>query len=165
MNARPLRLALAAALLALPAALPADSGPTFRLEVDDDDGEQVRLELSSGWLSALVSRVAFDCDGADDRRTRLMAETLDRRGEGSVYEYEDRDGDEVVARRSRGQLILETRERGGDHAVVEMPWPLAECLMLGREPAGGFARWLEDEGVRLHVDARDGEGRVRVRFD
>jgi hypothetical protein len=165
MAGKPLRLALAAALLAAPVALAADSAPSFKLEVDGDDGERVRIELSAGWLSTLVRHATFDCEGSDDRRTRQMAEALDRRGEGSVYEFEDRDGDEVVARRSRGQLILETRERDGDQSVVEMPWPLAECWMLGREPAGGFAGWMADEGFTLRVDARDGEGRVRIRFD
>lgn len=165
MDRRSLRIVLAAGLISLPATLSADSDPSFHLEVHSDDGNEVRLELSSGWLSALVSRLDIDCDGSDDRRTRRMAEALDRSGEGGIYEFEDRDGDAVVARRTRGQLILETTERGGDKAVVEMPWPLAECLMLGREPAGGFSRWMSLEGFQLKVDARDGEDRVRIRFD
>jgi hypothetical protein len=165
MPRQPLRYAVALAAALLPAALAADSGPTFRLEVDGDDGEHVRLELEAGWLTSIVRHATFDCDGADDRRTRRMAEALDRGGEGAVFEFEDRDGDHVVARRSRGQLILVTRERGGDRAVVEMPWKLAECWMLGREPAGGFADWLADEGLTLRVDARDGDGRVRFSFD
>lgn len=165
MRPTPFRFTLALAVALLPAALAADSGPSFKLEVDGDDGERVRLELSAGWLSALVRHATIDCEASDDRRTRRMAEALDRGGEGSVYEFENRDGDEVVARRTRGQLVLETRDRGGDHAVVEMPWRLAECWMLGREPAGGFARWLADEGLSLRVDSRDGEDRVRISLD
>lgn len=159
------RLALAALLCVLPTAVGADSDGSFQLEVDGDDGEHVRIELSTGWIAALVRHATIDCEGSDDRRTRRMAEELDRRGEGGVYEFEDRDGDEVLARRSRGQLILETRERGGERAVVEMPWVLAECWMLGREPAGGLARWIAEKGFDLRVDARDGDERVRIALD
>ena len=162
------RLALAcclAAALSLPYPTLADPGAKFELEVEGEDGEQVRVAVATGWLSALVRHSSIDCDGSDDRRTRRMATELDRRGEGGVYEFEDRDGNRVVARRSRGRLILEEVDDDGDRAVVEMPWVLAECLMLGREPAGGLAEWLAEEGFSLRIDARDGEGRVRISFD
>lgn len=154
-----------AAALASPVPAVADSASTFKLEVRGDDGEHVKLELAAGWLSALLRHSTIECDGSDDRRTRRMAEALDRRGEGAVYEFESRDGDRVVSRRSRGRLILETFEDDGDHAVVEMPWVLAECWLLGREPDGGLARWMADEGVSLRIDGRDGRGRVRIAFD
>lgn len=154
-----------AAVLAMPLAAHADPRTTLRLEVESDDGEEVRIELASGWLSALARHATIDCDGSDDRRTRRMARTLDRRGEGSVYEFVDSDGDQVVARRARGQLILETTDEDGDRAVVEMPWVLAECWMLGRQPADGLAGLLSDGGLALRIDARDGGDRVHVSLD
>jgi hypothetical protein len=154
-----------AAALVSPVPAVADSASTFKLEVRGDDGEHVKLELAAGWLSALLRHSTIECDGSDDRRTHRMAEALDRRGEGAVYEFESRNGDRVVSRRSRGRLILETFEDDGDRAVVEMPWVLAECWLLGREPAGGLARWMADEGVSLRIDGRDGRGRVRIAFD
>lgn len=154
-----------AVALALPFAASADDGTSLRLEVESDDGDQVRLELASGWLSALVRHATIDCDGSDDRRTRRMARELDRRGEGGVYEFVDSDGDRVVARRSRGQLILETTDDDGDRAVVEMPWALAECWMLGREPAEGLAGIVSDGGLALRIDARDGRDHVHISVD
>jgi len=154
-----------ALFLAAPAVSLADSDSHLRLRIDGEDGGQINLDLSSSWLSSLLAAADITCDGSDDRQTRRMARELSRRGEGGVYEYRDHDGDRIVARRSRGQLILETRHRDGDRGVVELPWVLAECTMLGREPEGGLGRYLQREGLSLRIDARDGDGRVRLTFD
>jgi hypothetical protein len=162
---RPLLAPCLVAALALPLPALGDDRPTFRLDVRGDDGERIEIEVAASWLATLVRHSTLDCDASGDRRTRRMAEELDRRGEGAVYEFEDGDGDRVVSRRSRGRLVLETFDDDGDRAVVEMPWALAECLMLGREPDGGLGRWLADQGLSVRVDEGDGGGRVRISFD
>jgi hypothetical protein len=155
---RSLGLAALGAALALlpPAAFGAGDDPTFHLRIDGDDAK-IDVDLSLGWLAAFVDWSDFDCEVDTDRDTRRMAKSLDRQGEGGVYEFEDDDGDRVRARRVDGTLKIESRDAGGEVARVEMPWPLAECLFLGREPAGGLARALERGEFRVRVDGRDGD--------
>jgi len=158
-------VAAAALLVTLPRPSLAESDSRLRLDVESSSGDHVHLDLGTGWLTSLIAAADVTCEGSDDRRTRRMAHELSRQGEGGVYEFRDRDGDAVTARRSRGQLILETRRGDGDRAVVEMPWLLAECTMLGREPEGGLTRYLRREGLSLKVDAHDGGDHVRLSFD
>ncbi|MCZ7649965.1 MAG: hypothetical protein M5U13_01890 [Thermoanaerobaculia bacterium] len=161
---RLLGIACAAALLGLPA-LAADSRPGFELRIAGDGGEQVRIEVGSSWLAALVREAVFECQASDDPETREMAESLDRQGEGGVHRFTADDGDRVTARRRHGQLVLQVVDRKGERATVEMPWAFAECWMLGRAPAGKTARDLVGDGFSLQVDGRDGRERVRISVD
>jgi hypothetical protein len=164
MKLRWIALTLLATLVAVPAL--ADGEPRrLRIEIDDRDGERIDLEISTGWLGALLEKVDIDCEATDDRRTRRMARHLDNAGEGSRYRYYDQDGDDVLALRRDGRLRLETLSEDGDQAVVEMPWEAAECFLLGRQPEGGIGRLIAREGLRLKVDSRDDDGRVRVWLD
>jgi len=157
--------ALAAALTLFPAAAFAGSdGSTFHLRVDGDDGGRVDLDLSLGWLAAFVDWADLDCEVDTNSDTRRMARSLDRQGDGGVYEFEDDDGDEVVARRVKGALKIESRDADGELSKVEMPWPLAECLFLGREPHGGLGRALSRGDIRIRVEG-DGGDRVTIDVD
>jgi hypothetical protein len=162
--------ALAAALLLLPAAGRAAEAPktgashaTLHIEVEGADGENVDLHLSSGWLGALISTASIDCDADADRDARRMMESLREQGEGGVWKDRDRDGDQVLARRAKGMLKIQTTETGGDRSYLEMPWEVAECLMLGIEPAGDLGRRIASGAAkfRIQVEDRDGGG---VRF-
>ncbi len=168
-----LPLALAAALLLSPSTLsaaagerPEESPASLHLEVTGDDGERVDLQLSSGWFGALVSAASFDCDGDADGDARRMMESLRAQGEGGVWKDRDRDGDEVLARRAKGMLKIEAAGDEGGKAYVEMPWEVAECLMLGVEPAGDLGRRVArgDAKFRIRVDDRDG-GTVRFAIE
>lgn len=157
--------ALAAALTLIPAAAFASGdGSTFHLHVDSDDGDKVDIDLSLGWLATFVDWADIECDADTDADTRRMARSLDRQGERGVYEFEDDDGDQVVARRVGGRLKIESRDDDGELSKVEMPWPLAECLFLGREPKGGLGRALSKGDFRIHVQSDDGD-RVTVDVD
>ena len=163
--------ALASALVLFPASAFAssehrsgDSDGSFHLHIDGDDGGKVDVELSLGWLAAFVDWSDFECDVDTDSDTRRMARALDRAGEGSVYEFEDEDGEQVAARRVDGLLKLESRNDNGKTARVAMPWPLAECLFLGREPHGGMGRALSRGDFKIKVEGRDG-GRVTIDSD
>jgi len=162
------RLAAAALLLLLPAgaAFAAPSPDRIRIHVADEDGEKLDLRIESGWIGALASMVGIECEASGDSRTLRMARRLDRGGEGTSYRFRDHDGDEVLAVRRHGKLRIETRDaHDGDTAVVEMPWKVAECFLLGREPEGGIAAFISDEGFDLRVDSGDGYGRVHVHID
>lgn len=139
--------------------------PRLRLDVVSDDGAEVHLDLSASWLKSWLEFADVDCRAEVDSPTRAMAVSLAAQGEGGVYEYEQRDGDHVLARRARGELRLEVRERDRDRSVVELPWSLAECWLLGREPQGGIGRALARDGLHVRIEAHDGEDRVRVSLD
>lgn len=160
-------LAAATALVAAPLlggeSKPAD--PTLEIRVEGDDGASVRLSLSTGWLAGLIDEIHIECKTESDARTRETMASLDAAGEGAVREYVEDDGDRVVARRTRGQLVLETRERDGGRATVEMPWAAARCLMLGIEPDGDLGRRIASGEARLRLDVRDHGDRVRVRLE
>jgi hypothetical protein len=141
-------------------------GPSLDLRVEDEDGTKVQLRLATGWLSGLVDSIHVDCRTESAPQSRKMMESLDAAGEGAVYSYvDDRDGDRVLGRRARGQLVLETRERDGGGATIEMPWPAARCLMLGIPPEGDFGRRIAEGKVRLRLDVRDHDDRVQIRFE
>lgn len=136
---------------------------SFSLHVESADGDEVRIEASSGWLGALIASADVECDGDADRQTRAMMEDLRRQGEGGFHRYRDEDdGDRVTGRRSRGSLKLETRGDDGDLAVVEMPWEVAECLMMGVEPPGDLGRRISRGEAKLSIDVREGDGGDRV---
>jgi hypothetical protein len=162
-------LALAAALAFVSAvALATDDDANLRVRISGSDGGRLDIDLPLDWITSFVDWADVECDAEPDRETRRMAQSLDRQGEGGVYEFEDDDGDEVVARRAKGMLRIESRsesrEQRGELAKVEMPWPLAECLILGREPAGGLARALESGDFRVRIEGGDG-GRISIDLD
>jgi len=160
------RLAAAALLLLLPAGAALAAPDRVLIHVADEDGEKLDLRLESGWIGALASLVGIECEASGDSRTLRMARRLDRGGEGTSYRFRDHDGDEVLALRRHGMLRIETRDaRDGDSAVVEMPWKVAECFLLGREPEGGIGAFISDEGFDLRVDSNDGAGRVHIHID
>lgn len=172
-HAAALPCALAAALSLSPSTLraagdepPGNSPASLHLEVKGDDGENVDLHISSGWFGALVSAAALDCDGDADGDARRMMQSLRAQGEGGVWKDRDRDGDEVLARRAKGMLKIEAAEDDGGKAYVEMPWEVAECLMLGIEPAGDLGRRLArgEAKFRIQVDDHDG-GTVRFAIE
>ena len=147
--------------------LAGDAGRTepakFSLHVESAEGDEVRIEASSGWLGALISSVDVECDADSDPRTRAMMEDLRRQGEGGFHRYRDEeDGERVTGRRARGSLKLETRGDDGDLAVVEMPWEVAECLMMGVEPPGDLGRRVAAGDAKLSIDVREGDGGDRV---
>jgi hypothetical protein len=142
-----------------------DSAPRLEVHVDGEDGTNFDLSIGAGWIAGLIDSLDVECEVATDADTRRMARHLDRKGEGARFRFVDDDGDDVLAIRRAGMLRIETSEKNGESALVELPWPLAECFLLGREPAGGVGRLLLDSGLKLKVDARDGDGRVRVSID
>lgn len=157
----------AAALLAAPA-LAGDQktdAPDLDIRVEGADGGAVHLSFSGDWLGGLIESLHVSCRVDADRRTRAMMESLDAGGEGAVYEFTEDDGDRVVARRLRGLLVLETRERDGDRATVEMPWPTARCLLQGVAPEGDLGHRVAEGKARLRLDVSDHDGRVRIRLD
>lgn len=168
-----LALALGAALLILPAGAGAAGDPppeggkgALHLEVRGDDGDNVDLHLSSGWLGALISTARIDCDADSDGDARRMMESLREQGEGGVWKDRERDGDQVLARRAKGMLKIQSTDGDGDRSYVEMPWEVAECLMLGVEPPGDLGRRLArgEAKFRIQVDDRDG-GTVRFALE
>ena len=167
MKLRTPALALGCSLVLLAAGeLAASDSPTrLQVKVDDERGGGVDLEIAASWIGNLLDTLDIDCDSSADRETRRMAEHLDRAGDGGRYRFRDHDGDDVVALRKGGQLRIETTGDDGDRAVVEMPWRLAECFLLGREPEGGVGRLLKSDGFRLRIDAEDGDSQVVVRID
>jgi hypothetical protein len=160
-------LLVAVLVLAAGPARAGDSKPaepaTFSLHVESAEGEEVRIEATSGWLGALIASADVECEGDSDRQARAMMEDLRRQGEGGVHRYRDEDdGDRVIGRRTRGALKLETRGEDGDVAVVEMPWEVAECLMLGIDPPGDLGRRIARGEAKLAIDVREGDTGDRV---
>ncbi len=169
--ALPLALAGALTLFAAPAGAAGAAGSdpakaSLHLSVQGDDGENVDLHLSSGWLGAMVSAATLECDGDADADSRRMMRSLREQGEGGVWKERDGDGDLVLARRSKGMLKIETEGDDGDRAYVEMPWEVAECLMLGVSPGGDLGRRIAkgDAKFRIQVDDHDG-GTVRFAIE
>lgn len=136
---------------------------SFSLHVESAEGDEVRIEASSGWLGALIAAADVECEGDADRQTRAMMEDLRRQGEGGIHRYRDEDdGDLVIGRRARGSLKLETRGDDGDRAVVEMPWEVAECLMMGIDPPGDLGLRIARGEAKLSIDVREGDAGDRV---
>jgi hypothetical protein len=159
-----LALACVAALLAsLPSAAAARDS-SFRLIVDGKQGGHLDVQLPAGWLTGLLASSSFECRADGDAEARELARSLDRQGEGGVFTWTDEHGRDAVARRSRGQLKIDVEDDQGKHSVLEMPWPLAECLLLGRQPEEGLARALGRGGVHVKIEGDDG-GLVRIFVD
>ena len=81
---------LFAALLAFPlslAAVPAAAdGPTLRIDIDSDHGEDVHLTVNGGLLGTIVRAMApidIECDNNDDPKVRALYLTLERGGDGA----------------------------------------------------------------------------------
>lgn len=162
------RLPLMVAALALVAgpALAGEASKTeparFSLHVESAEGDEVKIEASTGWLGALIASADIECEGDADARARAMMEDLRRQGEGGYHRYRDEDGDVVVGRRSRGSLKLETRDDDGDRSIVEMPWEVAECLMMGIDPPGDLGRRIARGEAKFSIDVRESDGGDRV---
>lgn len=166
--ASPLALICLAALAAPAVPAAAEENPKANLEVniEKDGKETLHLEIGSSWLGAILAAAEIDCERAHDRDVRRMMDSLRHQGEGGVYEYTDRDdGDRVLARRSRGNLKLETIGRDGERASVEMPWETADCLMGGVAPEGDLGQRIAAGLADLKVDIRDDDSRVRVTIE
>lgn len=157
-------LVATAAALAASAVLAADI-PALRVDIHGESGASIQLDLPLDRLADWIpgARASLSCDGASDRDTRRMMESLERSGENSSYRFEDDDG-VVTARRRGGQLLLE-KTADDDRGRVEMPWLLAECFFAGR-PVQAEVRDLFGHGHRLRVDIRgDDGGRVTISVD
>jgi hypothetical protein len=143
-----------------------DSPPSLKILVEGEDGSRVKVDLGAGWLAAIVDAAEIECEAESHGQSRAMMESLAGQGEGGVYRFVDEDdGDQVVARRSRGALKIESTGRDGDLAVVEMPWDVAECLLLGVGPPGDLGRRIARGDAKLRLDVRDRDGRVRISLD
>jgi hypothetical protein len=142
------------------------SPPSLKILVEGEDGSRVKVDLGAGWLAAIVDAAEIECEAESHGQSRAMMESLAGQGEGGVYRFVDEDdGDQVVARRSRGALKIESTGREGDLAVVEMPWDVAECLMMGVDPPGDLGRRIARGDAKLRLDVRDRDGRVRISLD
>lgn len=164
-------LALATGLALVPQSAQADRderSATFRVEVRDADGSQLSLAMPTGWLNGFLAGtdIDLDCDGSDDRGVAAMMRALEREGEGAVWNGTDDDGDPLHGRRKVGQLVLESRDEDGETARIEMPWPLAHCLLGGIGPAGGLEQALTRGDLEFRIDVRDGDGsEVRIAWE
>ena len=141
--------------------------PSLRVHVEDEDGTSVRVDLSAGWLGALIESVELECDDhGTDRQAREMMKSLQEQGEGGVHRYTDVDDrDEVVGRRARGALKLEVTEPDGDVSRIEMPWEVAQCLLLGVDPPGELGDRIGRGEAKLRLDLRDDGNRIRLDLD
>lgn len=138
----------------------------LKIQIEGEDGTSVKIDLGAGWLAGLIESVDVECEGDAEGDERAMMLSLRAQGEGGVFRYrEDDEGDDVVARRSRGALKLESIDGDGERSTVEMPWEVAECLMMGVDPPGDLGRRLARGEARLRLDLRDGDGRVRISLD
>lgn len=145
-----------------------DRNPSLRVEIRDADGDRIRFAVSSEWLGGLIdgTDLDFDCDGADDAGLARMMIELERAGEGAAWRGVDEEGDPLHGRRHGGQLTFESRDRDGERAELEMPWPLARCLLGGREPEGGLRRALAQGDLEFRLVVRDGGGdQIRISLE
>jgi len=159
---------VALAVLALPAAKAwaGDDKAELELRIEHDGEEKINLQIGSTWLGGLLAMAEIECDASGDRDVRRMMASLRDQGEGGVFEYVDRhDGDRVLARRSRGNLKIETYGNDGERATVEMPWETADCLMGGVAPAGALGDRIAKGLADLKIDVRDDDSRVRLKIE
>jgi hypothetical protein len=162
---RSLWIAAVVGMACWPLAAAAAEEARLRVDIVGEDGAQVHLDLSAGWLKGWLEFADIDCKAEVDAPTRAMAASLAAQGEGGFYEFDQADGDHVLARRARGELRLEVRDDDRERSVVEMPWTLAECWLLGREPRGGLGRVLARDGLHVRVESHDGADRLRLSLD
>lgn len=162
-------LALLTATLAAPAEARrgADRDPSLRVEIRDGDGDRISFAVSSEWLGGLIdgTHLDLDCDGTDDAGLARMMTELERDGEGAAWRGVDEDGDALYGRRHGGQLTFESRDEGDERTELEMPWPLARCLLGGREPEGGLRRALASGDLDFRLVVRDGGDQVRISLE
>jgi hypothetical protein len=143
-----------------------DGEARLKIQVEGEDGSSVRLDIGAGWLAGLIESVDVECESEAEGDERAMMLSMRCLGVGGVYRYrEDDEGDDVVARRSRGALKIESTDRDGERSTVEMPWEVAECLMMGVDPPGDLGRRIARGEARMRLDLRDGDGRVRISLD
>jgi len=158
---------LFAALLAFPFALAptpaAADGPTLRIDIDSDHGEDVHLTVNGGLLGTIVRAMApidIECDNNDDPKVRALYLTLERGGDGARGTVWD-DDKQIDARRAGKFLEMKIRDEDGDTVDLTLPWSLARCVLGGEDlsrkeidramAAGSFSIHVQDEDSNFHV--------------
>lgn len=164
MRTRPL---LFAALLAFPLSLPAApaaaDGPTLRIDVDSDHGEDVHVTVNGGLLGTIARAMApidIDCNEDHDPKVRALYLSLERGGDGSRGTVWD-DDKQIDARRAGKFLEMKIRDEDGDTVDLTLPWSLARCVLGGEDlsrkeidramAAGSFSIHVQDEDSNVHV--------------
>ena len=165
MHTRPLMFA---ALLALPLAFspaPASAGgPTIRVDVDTENGEDLHLTLGGGLLSSFIRAFApvdIDCDNHDDDpKVRALYLTLESNGDGARSTVWD-DRKRIDARRSGKNLEMRIHDEDGDTVDLTLPWSLARCVLGGENvsrqeitravDSGTFSIHVKDDGSEVHI--------------
>lgn len=165
---RPTALSAAAAVLTLTLAAPVSAGPSVRIDVRSDDGDNVHLSFGTGLISGLVRAFAplsIDCDEErdDDPKVRELFRALDRAGDPARGTLDH--GDELFeARRERGKLHLQVTDDDGEVVKMTMPWNLARCVLGGESISRGeLARALDSGDFSIRVI--DGDEVVRIDID
>jgi hypothetical protein len=161
------RTLLVAALLftpfALQAAPAAADSPTLRIDIEDEDGDDVHLTLNGGLLGSFIRAMApidIDCDDDHDPKVRALYLRLERGGDGSRGTVWD-DDKQIDARRAGKFLEMKIRDEDGDTVDLTLPWSLARCVLGGESlsrkeidramAAGSFAIHVQDEDSNVHV--------------
>jgi hypothetical protein len=158
---------LAAAVLLFPLALApapaAADSPTLRVDIDNEDGEDVHLTINGGLLGTFIHAMApidIDCDDDHDPKVRALYLSLERGGDGSRGTVWD-DETQIDARRSGKFLEMRIHDEDGDVVDLKLPWSLARCVLGGEDlsrkeidralSAGAFSIHVQDEDSNVHV--------------
>jgi hypothetical protein len=158
---------LAATLLLFPLALApapaAAGGPTLRVDIEDEDGEDVHLTVDGGLLGTFIRAMApidIDCDNDHDPKVRALYLSLERGGDGSRGTVWD-DETQIDARRTGKFLEMRIHDEDGDIVDLKLPWSLARCVLGGEDlsrkeidralSAGAFSIRVQDEDSNVHV--------------
>jgi hypothetical protein len=161
------RQLLFAALLVLPLAAapaPADaSGPTIRVDVEAENGEDFHITLGGGLLGSFVRAFApldIECDDDHDPKMRALYRSLDRGGDGARGTAWD-DRKRIDAHRSGKLLVMRISEEDGETVDLTLPWSLARCVLGGEDlsrkeiaravETGEFSIRVQDEDSKVHI--------------
>lgn len=138
-------LLLAAPLLALSLAAPAEAGVRFSFAVSGDT------------LATLVDGVHADLDCHPDLSSpaREAWQEVVREGEDGAARFRDEHDRWVSFRRDGGAFRIVTRDDEGRHLRIEIPWGMARCLVGGEEPEPGVARRMRGEELRFDLEVDD----------
>jgi hypothetical protein len=176
---RALPAALAALLLALPAAALDRGTPWLHVRVDDPgaDGAHVRVNLPLALVEAVVAILPRDAGGeariviGDGEMTvaelRRQWRELGRRGR----PLEVRDDEQLTRLQRRGdRLVIETRDldRPGERTRVQISSAVVEALLSGhgeRLDLAAAVRALADAGSGTVLALTEDGGRVEIWVD